>query len=487
MCNFPRHGLKSLLIFAVLVLGRAAAQEPASNEAPTIPTPDPKAAELPQGYRAEVAVDRLMYPSSIAFDNEGRMYVAECGMMPGDEGRPARILRIGALEGAEREVVAEDLSAPITDLLWHDGRLFISHKGKISMLEEDKVRDLVTGLPSLGDHSNNQLAAGPDGKLYFGQGSATNSGVVGLDNFALKWPQQHPEVRETTAKDITLRGEEFETPYPRSADESKKVKTSAYQPFGMTAEAGAVVEGTVKANGTILRMDLDGSNLEVYAWGFRNPYGIGWGPDGKLYVADAGSDERGSRPIANAPEKLWLVKQDAWYGWPDFVGGIPVTDPRFMPQKGPAPQFLLKDHPPAEKPLMTLEPHSSITQIAFSPGGEFGFEGQMFLASSGDQSPFTAADKELRAGYWVKRIDPASAKAEMFFRTRPDALGPKGLEYVVTAGPKRLVDLQFSPKGDALYVVDIGPLHFVAGVEGPQPLPFPNTGVVWRISRFAAE
>ena len=49
------------------------------------------------------------------------------------------------------------------------------------------LRDLVTGLPSLGDHHNNQIAAGPDGKIYFGQGVATNSGVVGVDNFVFGW------------------------------------------------------------------------------------------------------------------------------------------------------------------------------------------------------------------------------------------------------------------------------------------------------------
>lgn len=51
------------------------------------------------------------------------------------------------------------------------------------MLQRDgRVKDLVTGLPSYGDHFNAKLSIGPDGKLYVGVGTATNSGVVGLDN-----------------------------------------------------------------------------------------------------------------------------------------------------------------------------------------------------------------------------------------------------------------------------------------------------------------
>ena len=40
---------------------------------------------------------------------------------------------------------------------------------------------------------------------------------------------------------------------------------------------------------------------------------------------------------------------------------------------------------------------------------------------------------------------------------------------MTTAGPKRIVDGRFSPQGDALYVVDIGPLHDVRGAKGPEP------------------
>ncbi|MEJ7593229.1 MAG: PQQ-dependent sugar dehydrogenase [Planctomycetaceae bacterium] len=411
---------------------------PSPRSAPVIPPPDAAAAEVPAGYRVEVVVAGLQYPSSIEFDDEGAMYVAEAGNIDGDWLAPARVIKYtqGSPTSRTTEFVSDNFMGPVTDLLWHKGLLYVSHRGKISVLEEKgKVRDLVTDLPSFGDHHNNQMTVGPEGKIYFGQGSATNSGVVGVDNYLLGWLAPYPDFADVPGMDITLLGQAFESADPLTAlsrNEARMVKTSAFQSFGKTISEDTIIKGTAKATGAVLRMDADGKNLEVYAWGLRNPFGVMWGPDGKLYASDNGADERGVRPIANCPDNLWVVKQGAFYGWPDFVSGEPVTDPKFKPKGQPAPEFLLKDHPEVEKPLMTFEPHASVVKFDFSRSRGFGFEGQMFLAASGDYAPATALEQK-RAGYWIKRIDLATGKGEMFFRTKPSALGPKDMEYVLTA------------------------------------------------------
>lgn len=51
---------------------------------PTVPPPDAAAAELPPGYRVEIVVKDLIYPSSVEFDDLGNMYVAEAGHACGD-------------------------------------------------------------------------------------------------------------------------------------------------------------------------------------------------------------------------------------------------------------------------------------------------------------------------------------------------------------------------------------------------------------------
>ena len=49
-----------------------------------------------------------------------------------------------------------------------------------------------------------------------------------------------------------------------------------------------------------------------------------------------GADERGSRPIANDTEKIYIIdisnssQLGKFCGWPDFFGNAePVTDPKF--------------------------------------------------------------------------------------------------------------------------------------------------------------
>lgn len=590
----------------------------APEELLRIPSPKADAAAVPIGFRAEVVLHSLTYPTSVEFDVAGRMYVAEGGYIYGDEVAVARVLRVA--DDGRPETIAEQLNGPITDLLWHDERLYISHRGKISVWEGGRVRDIVSGLPSGGDHHNNQMVIGPDGKLYFGQGVATNSGVVGLDNFKMGWLSKYPELRDVPAKDIRLTDQGFstadplslfsaqgqqkrrppaeqndenseanagppesgqhtghspatQTPSPKgstqqhptdtnssgaahadhgpaapvdkdrfnrttkpdaadsdqehdghaakekqsksdhqshadvrtttggdkqavsgkeheghldatddAAQPSQLVKTYAFQPFGKTPPDDGAVRGATKANGTILRMNLDGSDLEVYAWGLRNPFGLGWSVDEKLYASDNGYDERGSRPIAHAPDSVWQIKQDAWYGFPDYAGGTPVTDARFRPERGAAPKFLMRDHPQVERPLLNLPNHVGAAKLAFSHSPEFGFVGEMFLALSGDMNPITG-DHDERSGFEVVRISLNSGEPETFFKARQSALGPQGAEYVATAGPRRPVDVVFSKDGKNLYVVDVGAMAIISTAAGPMPRPYPGTGVVWRVTR----
>lgn len=257
------------------------------------------------------------------------------------------------------------------------------------------------------------------------------------------------------------------------------VNSFAFQPFATTPPDDGIVRGTTKANGAILRMNPDGSDLEVFAWGLRNPFGLIWSVDGQLYASDNGYDERGSRPIAHAPDCFWLIKQDAWYGFPDYAGGIPVTDSQFVPEEGPAPRFLMRDHPNIEKPLATLAHHVGAAKMDVSPNQSFG-EGQIYLALSGDMNPITGKHRE-RSGFEVVRIDPKNFTVTTFLKANPESLGPQGWEYVTTAGPRRPVDVRFSPDGNAMYVVDVGAMGIESTATGPSPLPFPSTGVVWRI------
>lgn len=44
-----------------------------------------------------------------------------------------------------------------------------------------------------------------------------------------------------------------------------------------------------------------------------------------------------------------------WYGWPDYTGGLPITNPRFKPKGKPQPSFLLAQHPmQPPRPVVTF-------------------------------------------------------------------------------------------------------------------------------------
>src|SRR4029453_1493078 len=111
----------------------------------------------------------------------------------------------------------------------------------------------------------------------------------------------------------------------------------------------------------VMRCYPDGRELELVAWGLRNAYGLGFLPDGRLLAVDQGADDRGSRPVANAPDLLFGIRGGAWYGWPAYIGGDPITDARFRPETGPAPAFVLANHdalPPPARPLLEFPPHA---------------------------------------------------------------------------------------------------------------------------------
>ena len=106
------------------------------------------------------------------------------------------------------------------------------------------------------------------------------------------------------------------------------------------------------------------------------------------------------------------MKQGAWYGFPDFVAGMPVTEPQFKPQKAAAPDFLLKQHPQVEQPWLTLPPHCAVTQMDFSRSSSFGYEGHLFLGQVGDMQPITGNDAR-PVGFQVVKIDPETGRVEV--------------------------------------------------------------------------
>ena len=439
---------------------------------------------LPAGYRIEAVASGLTFPTGVAFDDGGRPHVLEAGYSYGERWTLPRLLRLDP-GGAKVTVATGGRNGPWNGVAFADGAFFVAEGGQLEggrilrISPEGAVRALVEGLPSLGDHHTNGPAAGSDGWLYFGQGTATNSAVVGPDNAEFGWLRRHPEFHDVPCEDVTLAGRNFESENPLTADEGDRAVTGAYAPFGAPTTAGQVVPGRVPCSGAVLRVPLRGGDVELVAWGFRNPFGLAFAPDGALFVAENGYDDRGSRPAWGTPDVLWEVRAGAWYGWPDYAAGRLMAEGAFDPPGGDAPAPLLARHPqrpPA--PAARFAVHSSSNGLDFSRSATFGHVGHAFVAQFGDMAP--PVGKVLApVGFKVVRVDVETGVVDDFAVNRGPTNGPASR--IGGGGLERPVAVRFDPTGDTLYVVDFG----VMTVTERGPVPREDTGVLWRITRAA--
>jgi glucose/arabinose dehydrogenase len=431
----------------------------------------------------------LDFPTSLAFDAQGTLYVAESGLPFGGAAPGGRVLRVGH-DGA-REVVREGLRHPVNGLCWHPtgpgnegGGFYVSeggHPGRIGWLTpEGEYTPVLDGLPGMGNYHTNMARVGPDGKLYFTVGAMTNMGVIGLDAYELGWLKRLPHNHDVPGFDLVLSGQNFETDDPVTGQ--PRATTGPFQPFGTPCAAGQRVPagspGRV-ATASVLRCALDGSNLELVAWGVRNGYGLcftaegGDGGDGsgiRLLVTDQGPDDRGSRPIGNAPDLLYEIPMDlgeggpSWFGWPDFVGGVPVDDPAFRPTRGPAPRAILANHhqlPLPQKPLLRFPVNAAATKLAMLDPDT------ALVALFGDERPMTAPyqkDGE-RVGRSVARLELQKDSATL----HPTGWGPF----------HRPIDVALTPDGKSALVLDFGEFEMDAerGVVARA-----GSGAVWRVA-----
>lgn len=436
---------------------------------------------VPSGYRVEVVATGLTFPTGIAFGEDRSVVVTESGYSYGEVFTEPRLLRI--TEGGDVQVMARGSGGPWTGVTYHDGNYYVASgdvraDGKILRIQPDGATDVVVdGLPSRGDHHTNGPVVGPDGWLYFAQGTATNSGVVGKDNAAFGWLERYPEFHDVPGADIVLAGLNYESSDALASGSSARLTTGAYLPFGTPSTPGQTIQGRVKCTGSVLRVRPEGGEPELVAWGLRNPFGLAFDSDGQLFVTENGADNRGSRPLWGAPDVLWAIEPGTWYGWPDFVAGEPVTEERYSPLGSEPTKFLLAEHPqqPPE-PKARFPVHSSADGFDFSRSTAFGHVGQAFVALFGDEAPTTG--KVLSSvGCKVVRVDVETGVIEDFAVNRGPVSGPASK--IGGGGLERPVAARFSPDGQALYLVDFGVM--MQDREGAKPAR--GTGTIWRIVR----
>lgn len=438
---------------------------------------------LPAGYRIEAVASGLTFPTGVAFDERGTAFVVESGYAYGEVWTEPRLLRVD--KDGVTVVARGGKNGPWTGVTRLGGAFYIAEGGELEggrilrVGADGELKPVISGLPTRGDHHTNGPAAGPDGFLYFGTGTMTNSAVVGEDNFKFGWLKRFPKLHDIPCADVTLTGENYVSPDVLKGE--GVVATGAFMPFGTFSAPGEVIKGDLFCNGAVYRTPPAGGNLQLVAWGFRNPFGLAFSPQGELYVTDNAYDKRGSRPVFGAGDALWRVQEGTWYGWPDYSAGLPVdSGDQFKTPLQSRPRLLLARHPNAPpKPAAVLPVHASADGLDFSRSEHFGYPGEAFIALFGDQSPGTGKVMG-PVGFKVVRVDVKDGVQRDFAVNRGRMSAPASA--LGTGGLERPVAVRFDPSGESLYVVDFGVLK-----ETPKgSVPVPNTGVLWRISRDAA-
>ena len=188
--------------------------------------------EYPDGFQAKIFMSNLTCPTAFCFDEMGNLIVAEGGI----DGRDPHI-RIVRPDGMITSVYPVETRIPIVrpgfhiygpvgGIVAHKGAIYVSHrdwhdKGVITAFTYGgDHRTIVADLPAQGDFGVTALAIPPvpvEPRLYFGIGAATNSGVVGLDNWEEGWAREHRQACDLAYQSLSLLGFRFDVVNPEAS------------------------------------------------------------------------------------------------------------------------------------------------------------------------------------------------------------------------------------------------------------------------------
>lgn len=146
--------------------------------------------------------------------------------------------------------------------------------------------DLITGLQGSVDHNSGRIKIGPDGKLYYTIGDQGNNQFGNMCN--LIRALDLPTTAEVAANDYTK-----------------------YQ--GKILRMN--LDGSIPADNPLIDPDAGGpqaaARSHIYSYGHRNPQGIVFAPDGKLYANEHGP---------KSDDEINLIAAGKNYGWPRVAG-----------------------------------------------------------------------------------------------------------------------------------------------------------------------
>ena len=490
------------------------------------PIVDRRFVEYPTGMQLAIVAEGFTAATALAVGEDGLVYVADRGA----RGKEVRITRINPGSGVRTPIYPIDprpvlgildsrfrLYGPVGGLAVMGNELLVSARDRsgdgvvvafdLSKLSEDDpppMRTVAGELPARGDHSVTDLAIHPTtGRLYFGLGSATNSGVVGVDNWKVGWLRDHSGFHDQPLVDLKVGGYRFDTEDPEAGPlNPDKVNTAPFNPFRTSNQRIKAAPGG-KPGAAIYSVSPEGGDLRVEAHGLRHPRGLAFNEFGNLYAGNQGMELRGTRPVKDDPDAILRVPLSAnfgpvasapaatWFGWPDYSADlVSITDVRFQPppallgrtgyrELSPLIDYNETDLEVADRETLlsaVLPSLSGTAGMAFVPETDVeelaDYEGMLVVALNGDRAPFATSGLPL--------IQPVGFK---FVIIDPDRRVVRDFIYNIAGRDRskemldRPVDVAFAPDG-SMYLLDMGEMRLRDGQERFKP----GTGMLYRLA-----
>lgn len=246
-------------------------------------------------------------------DNNGNMFISF-----------KNSIRMVSTEGKD-SLLFEDETYEILDFVCGTNELYIATDNRVISydIKSEEKKEILKDLPNKGINREIKLLLNKD-NLYIAIGSNTNSGIVEgpKDEF------DRPSIS------FTLRGINY-----------GENKTGAFKPFGIISIEDEIVhdDGRI-GNAVIMEYNIKNSNISIFSHGIRSVGGFDVNSKDEIFAIINGMEDKGIRPIKDDLDYIYKLSKSAWYGWPDYSGGDPVTSPRFSDGTNKI-SFILKDHP----------------------------------------------------------------------------------------------------------------------------------------------